>query len=368
MTPDLVCPETKQLLVLCSADEAEARTGRPRLARTPSTNTRGEIAKPYGRTESVLLRADLQCAYPVLDGIPVLLVPERLTAPDLQQEYDLRDARYAEAYEEMEFYNRVATEEAVHIADSTMYQSVARVARLSETERSRFPYPRQLWLDAVYDCAAQWDAYRAMSPLGGKRVTQLGGKGLHAVKFLLAGAAEAWVLSPMIGEIRCAIVLARAFGVEDRLRCVVAIAEELPFSSDSMDAVYAGGCLHHMSEALALPEVARVLKQGGTFGATEPWRAPLYGIGTRLLGKREVGVYCRPLTSKRVEPLRTAFRESRVVHHGALTRYPLLALSKFGLNSRLSVVWGFNVADDAVCSIVPGLRGLGSSVAVLGTK
>jgi uncharacterized protein YbaR (Trm112 family)/SAM-dependent methyltransferase len=364
----LVCPETKRSLSLCSVEEAERRMGASLVARRPSLNAKGQVARIWGRTSSVLLRDDQQCAYPVVDGIPVLLVPERLTGPERQQDFNLLDAKYAEAYEEMEFYDRVATEEASHIADSDLYRAAARIAELPEAERRRFPHPREVWLDAVYDCAAQWDAYLEIAPIEGKRVAQLGGRGLHAVKFLLAGAAEAWVVSPMVGEMRYAMALASAFGVEARLRCVVAVAEELPFATDSLDALYAGGCLHHMSEGLALPEAGRALGPDGVFAAVEPWRAPLYGIGTKLLGKRELGVYCRPLTPTRMQPLSTAFRSSRVVHHGALTRYLLLALSKFGLNSRLSVVWNLNVADDAICSVFPGLRGTGSSVAVLGRK
>ena len=51
-----------------------------------------------------------------------------------------------------------------------------------------------------------------------------------------------------------------------------------------------------MTTELAMPEIARVLKPGGRFSAMDPWRAPLYAIGTKILGKREVNVYCRPLT------------------------------------------------------------------------
>ncbi len=35
----------------------------------------------------------------------------------------------------------------------------------------------------------------------GARVLQVGGSGLHAVKFLLAGAAETWLVSPVHGEL-----------------------------------------------------------------------------------------------------------------------------------------------------------------------
>lgn len=197
---------------------------------------------------------------------------------------------------------------------------------------------------------------------------QLGGKGLHAVKFLLAGAAEAWMVTPMVGEAIYARSLAEAAGVADRLRCVVAIAEELPFPSQSFDGIYSGGCVHHMVTELALPEIARVLADGGRFAAVEPWKAPLHTIGTKLLGKREVEVACRPLTTSRIEPLFQSFAEAHVMRHGALTRYPLLALSKLGVACPLSVAWYVHKIDDVICSVLPPLRRIGSSVALLGVK
>ncbi len=42
-----------------------------------------------------------------------------------------------------------------------------------------------------------------------------------------------------------------------------------------------------MTTEVAMPEIARVLKPGGKFACNDPWRAPLYGIGTKILGKRE---------------------------------------------------------------------------------
>jgi len=225
-----------------------------------------------------------------------------------------------------------------------------------------------VWLDAVYDCVSQWDVYKHISPVKGKRVIQLGGKGVHAVKFLLAGAEEAWVVTPMLGEARCAVALANAVGVGDKRHCVVAIAEELPFVSDSFDIVYSGGCLHHMVTNLAVPECGRILRAGGKFGAVDPWKTCLHTWGTKILGKREAEVHCHPLTMERVEPLSKVFNSSNVLHHGTLTRYLLLMLDKFKIPSSLSVAWHITQMDDEVCSKISGLRRYGSSVALLGEK
>ena len=104
------------------------------------------------------------------------------------------------------------------------------------------------------------------------------------MKWLLAGAAEAWVMTPMLGEVYCSIALAKEAGVVDRLRCVVGVAEEIPLAGDMFDAIYSGGCVHHMTTELAMPEIARVLKSGGRFASADPWRAPLHSIGKKFLG------------------------------------------------------------------------------------
>ncbi|MEO7674454.1 MAG: hypothetical protein ABIU09_10315, partial [Pyrinomonadaceae bacterium] len=118
---------------------------------------------------------------------------------------------------------------------------------------------------------------------------------------------------------------------------------------------------------IALPEAARILRDGGRFAAVEPWRAPLYAIGTKILGKRE-DAYCRPLDHERIEPLTKAFENSELIQHGTLTRYLFLALSKTGINIGRSLPWYFGKVDDAICSLIPGMRRMGSSIAVLGSK
>lgn len=364
----LVCPETKLKLRLCTSVEAEKQMhGRLSPLRKTFQDMRVS-SPPFGVTPYVLLREDLRCAYPVVDSVPILLVPEMLATEDQQRSFDLRDPKYAEAYEEMAHYNEVATKEAQGILDSESFRVVEPVLEASRNEIASFPSPKRVWLDATYDCAAQWDTYQHIGPLPGKRVIQLGGKGAHAVKFLLGGADEAWTITPMLGEARSAFALAQAVGVADRLRCVVAVAEELPLVSSSFDALYSGGCIHHMAMALAIPEAARVLKPGGRFAAADPWKTPLHTIGTKILGKREASVYCRPLTEERVEPIRRAFGTSAVIQHGTLMRYPLLALNKFGISSKLSTAWHLNRIDDALCSLIPGCRRMGGSVALLGTK
>jgi hypothetical protein len=359
----LTCPLTGARLEPCSLAEAEsslAATFVPRRRWSPLDAT----PEPIGRTPLVLLRADGACAYPTVDDVPVLLGPEALVRPGERGIVNLRHPHYAEAYEEMGFYNEVAVREATHVEATGEYALVRSALSAGPTEKASFPQPRSVWLDEVYDCASQWDAYSHLAPVEGARVLQIGGRGVHVVKFLLAGASEGWLLTPMVGEARFARTLAEACGVAERLRCVAGVAEELPFARESFDRVYSGGCVHHMVTEVAFRQIARVLRPSGRFAAIDPWRAPLYGLGTRLFGKREP-VHCRPLTAARVAPAARAFARSQIRQHGTLTRYLLLALQKAGVQTSLSAVWTITRTDDAICSLIPGLRRYGSSVAVL---
>jgi uncharacterized protein YbaR (Trm112 family) len=367
----LVCPETKQKLTLCTLSEAEQKIdGKLAPLRIPpSGKTKPSNPAPFGITPYVLLRADNLCAYPIVDGIPILLSPELLGARHRQSCLDLESSKYAEPYEEMEHYNAEATRESHNLSNLRSYERIKRLLLSSPEQRAGFPNPSEIWLDGVHDCASQWDAYRHLAPIRDKRVLQLGGKGLHAVRFLLAGAREAWLLSPMIDELRFAATFAGVSGVLDRLHCVCGVAEEIPFPDDSFDVVFSHGSLHHTVVGLALLEVSRILVPSGKFSAVEPWLNPQYKVGTRIFGKRMSRANCRPLSGDRMAVLSRKFTDTKVLHHGALIRYPLIVLNKCGLPISLQVAWRLNQIDDMLSSLFPGFGDrFGGSVAVLGIK
>jgi SAM-dependent methyltransferase/uncharacterized protein YbaR (Trm112 family) len=372
----LVCPKTHRPVRIESLEDAERGIAGtiPMITRTDG------FPQPFGRTTFVMIRDDSLCAFPVIDGIPVMLWPEVLLPADATELPTCDEPQYLEAYAEMRHYNELGDVQAKEIADSHLASLLMPTLRAAEVARSSFPEPPAIWLDAVYDSAAEFDGYRHISPVTGKRVLQLGGSGLHAVKLLLAGAGEAWVCSPMIGELRTALALAALAQVADRIRVVVGVAEELPFADSSFDAIYSGGCIHHTITSASLPETARILRSGGRFAATEPWRGPLYRVGKMVFGRRpewckrgvrgrfEDEVQCRPLTADRVEPLFEAFTDSRVEHHGTFTRYPLIALSVLGFETSLRSVRHITDIDDKIAAMIPGARNLGSSVALIATK
>jgi SAM-dependent methyltransferase/uncharacterized protein YbaR (Trm112 family) len=361
--PAFICPQSKLPLRSMSLEQAKEALGSADLA--PRLNA---DPAPFGVTSMLMVRSDGACAYPIVDGIPILLAPEQITPENRRQQFDLRDVRYAEAYEEMGPYNEVAKAEAAAILKSEAYRMIAPVLRLALGNRQTFPEPKEAWIDCVPDCKAQYEAYQYLGDIKGKRLLQLGGKGIHAVKWLLGGAAEAWVVTPMLGEVYCSIALANEAGVLDRLRCVVGVAEEIPLANDMFDGIYSGGCVHHMTTELAIPEIRRVLKPGGRFSSVDPWRAPLYKIGIMVFGRREKNVYCRPLSAVRIEPLFKTFSRANKAQYGTLARYPAIALSRMGIDVPFRMMWQLYRMDDSVCSCIPGMRSFGSSVALFGTK
>jgi len=305
----------------------------------------------------------------MVKGHPVLLVPEMLLPPDRPREFDLNAPYFAESYQEMAFYNQVAEGEAKDAARSPAAECLAPAVRLTESEREQFPEPPVVWADAPPESTAQMNALRYIGKVKGTRVLQIGGKGIHAVKCLLGGAEEAWLISPMIGELLFSFALAKHCGVEDRIRCVAGIGEQLPFAPGTFDSIYSGSCIHHTVTEAALPEIARILKPGGKFAAVDPWRTPIYQAGITVFGKREKGVFCKPITAERARPLFSSLTNARLDRHGALTRYPLILMQKAGLNVPLNVAYKILTVDDTLSSFLPPLRRImGSCVTMLGTR
>lgn len=335
----LRCPDSRQTLRLMPIDTAERITG-PLYPRPRS---------PFARPPNVLLRHDELLAYPVVRGTPILLTPEALTRGDCT--FDLRDGRWAEAYHEMEFYG---SEAGADPSQETINELLAI--------RSQFPSPE--WLDAPYDAASQLDAYQYIGAVKGQRVLQLGGKGLNAIKFLLAGAEEAWLVTPVFAEVEFALKLARRTGVGDRFNGVVGIAEQIPLQDQAFNVAYVGGCLHHMVTEVAGPEIRRILANGGRFVAVEPWQTVLHKLGTRIVGKREPNPYCRPLNPGRVAPLAETFVTLEIRHHGALLRYLALGAMKV-VNAPLTPKGGLRL--EQLDGLLPLPERMGGSIAILAT-
>src|SRR5260370_27824073 len=275
----------------------------------------GQVTKKPRTTHGAdyVTTADGRISYPIKSETPILLGPEAVTEQSPWPR-NVHSPQYDEAYSEMEFYNKTGYDHAEEIrdtgtldnSDSAGLRHLGSIGKLPEAERGPFP-DSDTWLCETIDIAAERDCYRHIGSVKGKRVIQIGGKGIVAVLLLMAGAAEAMLLTPMHGEACVAKELAALFGFKDRLRCVVGIAEEIPIEDRHVDASYVAGCVHHMRTQVAFSEMARILTPSGKFAAIEPWRAPGYSLGTKIFGKREPNAFCSPLDKGRLSPIYRAF-------------------------------------------------------------
>ena len=105
--------------------------------------------------------------------------------------------------EEIDYYSSVASKQGAMVeagAEPTIIKHLAPAMAASDEAILSFPEPRDVWIDATYDGAAQYDSYTYIAPVAGKRLLQLGGSGLHAIKAIRAGAREAWLLTPVLDE------------------------------------------------------------------------------------------------------------------------------------------------------------------------
>ena len=294
--------------------------------------------------------------YLIASGIPIVTAPDELShnLPELDTG-------------QFDFYDEVARTEADHVETSEAWAAVRQPFDSPTVDVSTFPNPISTWIDATYDSKAQWWGYQHLAPVNEVRALQIGGKGIHAVKLLLAGASTACLITPVLGEALCAVRLAERAGVGDRFLAVVGYGEALPFRDGNFDRIYCGGTLHHLDVAQALSEVDRVLSDGGKFAAIEPWRAPFYGIGTRVFGKREREVLCRPIDSARLDQVPSEI-DVQLKKFGTFSRYPMLALAKLGIRPSQNVVWAIFTVDDLVASVIPKARSIGSSLCLTMSK
>jgi uncharacterized protein YbaR (Trm112 family)/SAM-dependent methyltransferase len=340
----LACPRTHAPLRAARSDS---------VAALQPIRRAGFEAPQVGVTETLLVTQPGDLAYPVSDGFPALMWPEVLLANGRDEEVDLKDARYHEAYAEMEFYNPVAYANAQNIPSTNIYKEMSRLAGASDEQKCTFPEPHGLWVSPNFDIQATIDCDEYIAPVTNKIALQLGGSGSQAIRLLMAGASEAILVTPMAGEAELAWRTAEALGIGNRLSCVLGVGEEIPLRAEAVDIISSQGCMHHMRLDLAFAEIHRVLKPGGRFTAMDPFRAPLYGIGTALLGKREQGIlnrsksiFCHPITMERLARMKELFPDHVVHNHGPVLRYVLLALNKFGLRPSPEVFFRVSKLDD----------------------
>lgn len=159
----LACPATGEKLVLSNEISTNGSD------RVPISRTNGNLPVPesFGLSKRILLCESGDRAFPVIDEIPILLTPEQLLDRQVAvtaETIDLRDPRYAEAYEEMDFYNSVNDELA---DETTLRRRLGPLADIKDFEAltQDFPHPPELWIDATHDSISQLEAYDYLAPV-----------------------------------------------------------------------------------------------------------------------------------------------------------------------------------------------------------
>lgn len=311
------------------------------------------------RSESVLVSADGATEYPIDSGIPLLFRPHEqrgYTKP----ERNVPD--YSATINDNQFYDQIALN-----IDSLSYAPFMRglVAASRADQLESFPHLR--WCDTVSDVVSQLTCYEALGSMRGLRVAQLGGNGVHALKFVVAGAAEVWHITPSLEEAECCRRVAEQLGIA-RPWIVVGTGEELPLASETLDRIYLGGSLHHVDTELAAEVLASKLARGGVLAASDPFQTRLHAIGTKVLGKREVEVHCKPMTDERLAPIARVLDVTASRRNGPLVRYLSIAAEKAGLNGFHNWRRSLLLLEDRVVRRVPALASFGGSLALVAKR
>lgn len=309
-------------------------------------------------------RKDGKIFFPVYDGIPSFL-PFQSICIGKNISVDKNLEIYGTVFEEMKVYDSLYADWKKDLLEktSTAFGKELRPWRkITALEIDSFPSPKKLWLDAAEGVKAQFFAYKHLLPIKGKRILQIGGHGSHAIKFLLAGAKEAIVLSPMRNELLAAKNLAKEFGVEKNLLLVQGMAEIMPFKNESIDRIYAGGVIHHTKIKYSAKEIARVLNCNGKAAFVEPTMTPQYDflINHLKFGRHlgmESGLSDQPLSNAQVKDLLKEFRSGKLSRYRALFHFPLTGIQRcFHAELSLNFIEGLEKLDEFFAKILPVLQ------------
>jgi SAM-dependent methyltransferase len=116
--------------------------------------------------------------------------------------------------------------------------------------------------------------YPLLRNVAGWRILDIGGTCLDAVKFLRSGVQRVDQVEISPASQRLAAANLEASGVCDWQDSVVfhtTAAEELPFQDETFDLVFSRATIHHTDRTKTIPEIHRVVKEGGALLMVEAY-------------------------------------------------------------------------------------------------
>jgi SAM-dependent methyltransferase len=139
-----------------------------------------------------------------------------------------------------------------------------------------------------YSSDEQKFAIENMPKLDGARCLEIGGGlGTHSL-WLAQQGAHVVVIDFSINRLRDLQQQARLLGLDDKVQCIRAAAEQLPLPSNAFDLVYTKSVLIHTLLRPALTESWRVLRAGGRAIFVEPrLRNPFVRLYRRFIAPKE---------------------------------------------------------------------------------
>jgi SAM-dependent methyltransferase len=125
-------------------------------------------------------------------------------------------------------------------------------------------------------CVENIHLLEAFGDLHGKRVLDIGcGQGDTSVAFALRGA-DVWSVDVSDKMVELTRQLAARHGVGDRVHAEAVRVEDMPYPSNFFDVAFADGVLHHLDMKEAVPNLVRVLKDGGRGYFLEPQKGSIF--------------------------------------------------------------------------------------------
>ena len=185
--------------------------------------------------------------------------------------------------------------------------------------------PEQLAPQNVFGptCLENLYVLEQFGDLRGKRVLDIGcGQGDTSVFFALGGA-EVHAMDVSEKMVSVTTELARRHGVGDRMHAQACRVEDMRYTDDYFDLVFADGVLHHLDMPQAVPNIVRVMKRGGRGVFLEPQKGSIFSEIYRLFATDLRTTNERPLEQRDFDFLAGQF--GRLKHR----EYHLVSLALF---------------------------------------